>query len=83
MAPFGFEANKRAAARTVSGATPVSSNTCSGEFTGSRMNSFHALKPSLSQRSAMNCLFSRPSAMMTCASALTTATFVLGRSCKW
>jgi len=53
-----------------------------GEFTGSRMNSLQALKPSLSQRSAMNFSSSRPSLMITCASALTTATFVPGRNCK-
>jgi len=54
----------------------------SGEFSGPRMNLHQSAKASESQRASMKALASIPSSRIVCAIALSTATFVPGRSGK-
>ena len=79
MPPVAYS---RAAARTASGATPVTSALASGELCGAVMNARHFSNAGPSQRSRTKASSYSPSVITTCASALIIATLVPGRSCR-
>ena len=83
MAPLPPVAYRRAAPRTSSAGTPVTSAMASGEFFGCDTKSRHFWNGPGSQRSATNASLTRPSVTTTCASELISATLVPGRSCRW
>ncbi len=76
-------ANKRAAARTLSAATPRVFSNASGEFSGLATKSRHATNESRSQRSFTKSFCTKSSVTTTCAIAEISATLVPGRKFKW